>query len=91
MAADDDDQQQQDERVTVRLPAALVNNVRALAKVNDESLSRIVRRAFRQYLASGKQQLDLEDAIRAAPRKPPKAKPKPARAKPIRGKPRSSR
>jgi predicted transcriptional regulator len=64
MANDDDDQQQQqDERVTVRLPADLVRNVRAQARINDETLSRIVRRAFRAYLQAGPQQLDLVDAM----------------------------
>jgi predicted transcriptional regulator len=85
MAADDDEGRDNDERVTVRIPADLARNVRGLARANDETLSRIVRRAFRAYLTAGPQQLDLEDGIRSAPAKrkagaakaTTKAKPKP--------------
>lgn len=57
----------------VRLPRALLDAAKAQARRRDETMSQVVRRALRAYVASGPVQTDLEDAIAAA--KQPKAKP----------------
>jgi hypothetical protein len=49
----------------VRLPSRLLRHARAVAAARDETLSQVVRRALRAYIASGPhgRQLDIEDAV----------------------------
>jgi hypothetical protein len=49
-----------------RLPRALLDAAKAQARRRDETLSQVVRRALRAYVASAPAQADLEDAIAAA-------------------------
>ena len=49
-----------------RLPRALLNAAKAQARRRDETLSQVVRRALRAYVASAPAQADLVDAISAA-------------------------
>ncbi len=49
-----------------RLPRALLDAAKAQARRRDETLSQVVRRALRAYVASAPPQADLEDAIAAA-------------------------
>jgi beta-glucosidase-like glycosyl hydrolase len=49
-----------------RLPRALLDAAKAQARRRDETLSQVVRRALRAYVASAPAQADLEDAITAA-------------------------
>jgi hypothetical protein len=70
-----------DATLAVRLPAELLRHARSVAESRDETLSQVVRRALRGYVASGPRQLDLEDAIRRQPVKP---KPSKKAAKPTR-------
>ncbi len=62
--------------LTVRVPADLMRNARAVATRRDETLSQVVRRALRVYAGAGPPQLDIEDAIRGQ-RQPAKTRPKP--------------
>lgn len=48
-----------------RLPRALLDAAKAQARRRDETLSQVVRRALRAYVASTPPQGDLEDAIAA--------------------------
>jgi predicted transcriptional regulator len=69
-----------DATLAVRLPAELLRHARSVAESRDETLSQVVRRALRSYVASGPQQLDLEDAIRRQqPAKPTKKAAKPTK------------
>lgn len=65
--------------LTVRVPADLLRNARAVATQRDETLSQVVRRMLRTYAGMGPPQLDIEDAIRGQ-RQPAKSRPK-SRAK----------
>ncbi len=68
--------------LTVRVPADLARNARAVAAQRDETLSQVVRRALRAYAGLGPPQLDLEDAIRGQ-RQSARSRPKPS-AKTVR-------
>jgi predicted transcriptional regulator len=67
---------QGDASLAVRLPADLLKHARQVAESHDETLSQVVRRALRAYVASGPRQLDLEDVAR---QQPVKSQKKPAR------------
>jgi hypothetical protein len=47
----------------VRLPATLLRHAREVAATRDETLSQVVRRALRAYVAAGPLQLDLESTV----------------------------
>lgn len=47
----------------IRVDASLLEQVRRVCVARDESISQVVRRALRAYVAAGAAQLDLEDAI----------------------------
>jgi hypothetical protein len=47
----------------VRVPADLLRHARAVAAARDETLSQVVRRALRAYVAAGAPQLALEAAV----------------------------
>jgi hypothetical protein len=55
----------------VRLPRTLLDAARAQAVKRDETISQVVRRALRAYVASGPRQTDLEDAIAASKHQAP--------------------
>ena len=59
----------------VRLPRRLLEMARARARRNDETLSQVIRRALRNYVAGAPKQTDLEDAIAATQRAPGRAEP----------------
>lgn len=63
-----------EELLTVRVPSDLYRHAKQIAAGRDETLSQVVRRALRAYVASGPAQMDLEQAIAASPgkRKPAK-------------------
>jgi predicted transcriptional regulator len=50
---------QGDASLAVRLPADLLRHARSVAESRDETLSQVVRRTLRAYVASGPRQLDL--------------------------------
>ena len=52
-----------------RLPRVLLDAAKAQARRRDETLSQVVRRALRTYVASAPSQADLEDAIAASPKR----------------------
>lgn len=54
---------EKEELLTVRLPADLHRHAKAVAAGKDETLSQVVRRALRAYVAAGPAQTDLEQAI----------------------------
>ncbi len=68
--------------LSVRVPADLMRNARAVAAQRDETLSQVVRRALRAYAGAGPPQLDIEDAIRGQ-RQSARSRPKPS-AKTVR-------
>lgn len=47
----------------IRLPRVLLDAARAQAAARDETLSQVVRRALREYVARGPKQGDLEDYL----------------------------
>lgn len=55
---------EKEDLLTVRLPADLHRHAKSVAAGRDETISQVVRRALRAYVASGPLQLDLEDAAR---------------------------
>lgn len=64
-----------DQVLNTRVPTDLLRHARQIAASRDETLSQIIRRALRAYVASGPAQLDLEVAARApAPPTKPAAK-----------------
>jgi len=54
--------------LTVRLPSDLHRHAKFVAAGRDETISQVVRRALRAYVASGPVQMDIEDAARPTPR-----------------------
>ena len=52
---------QQEVVITVRVPAELARQARAVADHNDETLSQVLRRALRTYVGRTPDQLDCED------------------------------
>lgn len=50
--------------LTVRVPADLHRHAKSVAAGRDETISQVVRRALRAYVASGPVQMDIEDAAR---------------------------
>ncbi len=54
----------------VRLPRALLQAAKAEATRRDETLSQVVRRSLRAYVASSPRQGDIETAIAAATKRP---------------------
>lgn len=64
-----------DEVLNARVPADLLRHAKSVAASRDETLSQVIRRALRAYVATGPAQLDLEDAARA-PTAPAKRRPK---------------
>ena len=50
--------------ITVRVPADLVREARAVAARHDETLSQVVRRALRSYVGHDDSQLRLEGLSR---------------------------
>jgi predicted transcriptional regulator len=67
-------QDEEESSVRVRVPTQLLKDVHRLSNKRDETLSQVVRRALRQYVAAEPRQTDLEDAIRAAGRPAPNRK-----------------
>jgi len=58
-----DDQVEAEHIVQVRVPIGLYQAALHAVKANDETISRVVRRALRDYVAAQPRQLDLETAI----------------------------
>ena len=57
----------EEKMLTVRLPADLLKLAQSVARARDETLSQIVRRALSAYADSAPRQMDLIEAVRAAP------------------------
>lgn len=55
--------------VRVRVPKQLVGEAQRVAGKRDETLSQVIRRALRNYVASEPRQTDIEDAIRLTKKK----------------------
>lgn len=55
---------EKEDLLTVRLPADLHRHAKSVAAGRDETISQVVRRALRAYVASGPVQMDIEDAAR---------------------------
>jgi predicted transcriptional regulator len=49
---------------SVRVDRELLKLVRSVAHARDETISQVVRRAFRQYVAHAPAQTDLVEAVR---------------------------
>ncbi len=64
--------------LTVRLPADLLKLAQSVARMRDETLSQVVRRALTAYADSAPRQTDLVEAVRGAA---PAKKAPPAKAK----------
>ncbi|WP_043343078.1 hypothetical protein [Belnapia moabensis] len=56
--------------VSVRMPASLARNARALGRMEHHTFSQVMRMMLERYVASGPKQLTLEDMIRAEGPKP---------------------
>jgi hypothetical protein len=52
--------------IRVRTPIALAREAQRVAALHDESVSQVIRRALRAYVAAAPRQTDLEDAIAAS-------------------------